>query len=354
VSRYPLAARLADLANPANQDGAEASAFAILRSAELRQTAQGKPYWNLNLADRSASVAAKVWEDAEDAQRALAALSPGAAVKVAFRTGRYQGGLQLRVLQIRAARPDDEGFRAEQLYGEVPAWLPPLACRTLVFDIETVPDGGIRDMPPTIVKALTEFAKRKDIDETAVRGLSPFFGKIVSLAFADGERAPEDQPITALVVPRQGDDLTGLPDWAFPMQEEELLQAFWSLASLAETVVTYNGRGFDLPFLVGRSLIHDIPARVDLLSNRYALRPHLDLLEVLGQRGRGPSNLDVVCWALGIDSPKGSMDGSMVAPAYESGRIAEIAAYNREDVRATSAVYRRVRDLVLGYRTDWS
>ena len=50
----------------------------------------------------------------------------------------------------------------------------------------------------------------------------------------------------------------------------------------------------------------------------------------------------------------GSMDGSMVAPAYERGEIVEIATYNRHDVRATSAVYRRVRDHVLRYRADWS
>ena len=61
-----------------------------------------------------------------------------------------------------------------------------------------------------------------------------------------------------------------------------------------------------------------------------------------------------ICQALGIDSPKDAMDGSMVAPAYESGRIAEIATYNRQDVRATAAVYRAARDLVLRFRDDWA
>ena len=119
--------------------------------------------------------------------------------------------------------------------------------------------------------------------------------------------------------------------------------------------MTYNGRGFDVPFLVNRSLIHRIPARVDLLSSRYSLRPHLDLLQVLkhGAFGTGPTTLDVVCWSFGIESPKGQMDGSMVAPAYEKGQIEEIADYNAADVTATTRVYQRVRDLVLQYRTDW-
>ncbi len=48
------------------------------------------------------------------------------------------------------------------------------------------------------------------------------------------------------------------------------------------------------------------------------------------------------------------MDGSMVAPAYARGELREIATYNRADVRATTAVYQRVRDRVLRYRRDWS
>ena len=138
-----------------------------------------------------------------------------------------------------------------------------------------------------------------------------------------------------------------------PTDEPSLLRAFWALAAAAETVVTYNGRGFDVPFLVGRSLAHGVSATVDLVSNRWSLRPHLDLFDVLAQRDRGPSKLDVVCWALGIESPKGEMDGSMVAPAYERGAILEIADYNAQDVRATARVFRRVRDGVLRFRTDW-
>ena len=81
----------------------------------------------------------------------------------------------------------------------------------------------------------------------------------------------------------------------------------------------------------------------------------LDLYRVLthGERSLGPTNLDVVCWALGIESPKEHMDGSMVAPAYERGDIVKVAEYNAQDVRATIDVYRRLRDSVLRFREDW-
>ena len=164
----------------------------------------------------------------------------------------------------------------------------------------------------------------------------------------------EEQQVTVFAVPPIGFD-GELPDWVRPVDEPTMLHAWWNLASTAETVVSFNGRGFDVPFLLGRSLVHQIPARVDLLGNRYALRPHLDLHRAIagGERLPGPANLDVLCWALGIESPKEQMDGSMVAPAYAQGEIVKIATYNAHDVRATSAVYQKVRDGSLRFRDNW-
>lgn len=344
---------LARLADVAGLQGRTADAFAVLRRVERRTTAKDQGYFDLELADTSATVDGKVWNDQKKAFAAMEQLTAGVAVKLRFAVTSYQDAPQLRILDLRPARDGDAGYDASLLFGRTPSWLHARAFRTLVIDIETVPDTGIREMPPTIVKALTEFSRRKEMDESLVRGLSPFFATVVALAFgeADGD---DDTPIEVIAVPRNEAEAATLPDWAHAVDEATLLESFWSLAAAARTVVTYNGMGFDVPFLVGRSLTHGIPARVDLLSQRYKLRPHLDLLEILGQRGRGPSNLDVVCWAFDIESPKGEMDGSMVAPAYASGRIAEIATYNRADVRATRAVYRRVRDLLLRFRTDWS
>ena len=61
----------------------------------------------------------------------------------------------------------------------------------------------------------------------------------------------------------------------------------------------------------------------------------------------------MLCWALGLESPKGSLDGSQVAPTYARGDIEAIAAYNRGDVRATVGVYQRVKDTLLKFRPDW-
>jgi hypothetical protein len=219
-----------------------------------------------------------------------------------------------------------------------------------------VPGVDLRAVPPTIAKSVARAAERGDGDESKVMSLSPWFGRVVSLAFGEGAgegENDEERPVHVFVVPPEDADpetLADLPDWVHPVSEPDLLRAFWHLAEHAEVVVTYNGRGFDVPYLVTRSLVHGIPARVDLLGR--GLRPHLDLWRVIGGRG-GPSSLDVVCWALGLSSPKGAMDGSMVAPAYSRGEIASIATYNAGDVEATTAVFRSVRDRILRFRDDW-
>ncbi len=332
------------------------SCFAMLRRCDARTTSQGRPFFDVEIGDASGSVGGKIWDDpaSKDAMETARSLTAGDEVKVGFTTGEYQGTVQLTIQKLREAARDDEGFAPAQLYGEVPEWVPELRCKSLVFDIETVPATEIRELPATIVKSLTEHAKRRDMDQSAIMGLSPYFGKVVTLAFGEGEVPLEEQQVTVLAVPHPDHPLEDPPDWIRSVSEAELLRSFWTLASLADTVVSFNGRGFDVPFLVGRSLVHGIDSRVDLLSNRFSLRPHLDLLDQVSQRGRGPANLDVVCWALGIESPKGEMDGSMVAPAYERGDLGMIAKYNRHDVRATTAVYQQIRDRVLKYRRDWS
>jgi hypothetical protein len=330
--------------------------FAQLRSVKELQTRDQKPFLVVELADVHTVIEAKIWENTKEAMEAAKAAPLQTPVKVRGKVKEWQGRPQLVIERLKAIAPGEapDGFDPDQLVDPALAPVEDLCCRTLVFDIETVPAVDRRDLPPTIAEALSDNATRKEMEPAAVMGMSPFFGKIVSLAIGDGDAEPGDDDVTVLAVPPDQEPLADCPPWLRPMSEADLLRSFWALASRAETVVSFNGRGFDVPFLVTRSLIHGIPARVDLMSQRFALRPHLDLFELLTQRGRGPSKLDVVCWALGIESPKEVMDGSMVAPAYERGEIVKIARYNAHDVRATSAVYRRVRDLVLRYRADWT
>ncbi|HLQ36728.1 MAG TPA: ribonuclease H-like domain-containing protein, partial [Planctomycetota bacterium] len=291
--------------------------FARLHAVKELQTKDNKPFLIVELADVHAVIEAKIWSDRGEAMDAAKQAPLQGAVKVRGRMKPYQGKPQLVIERLKPVTDQDTGagFDPAQLLDPALAPVEDLVCKTMVVDIETVPAIDRRLLPTTVNEALTNYANRKEMEPGAVMGMSPFFGKVVSLAIGDGDAEPDADEVTVLAVPPDGLVLPAHPPWFRPMTEAGLLRSFWALASKAECVVTFNGRGFDLPFLVTRSLIHGIPARVDLVSQRFSLRPHLDLFELLSQRDRGPSKLDVVCWALGIQSPKEVMDGAMVAPA---------------------------------------
>lgn len=333
------------------------TAHAALRSVRHATDSRGSGYWDLVLEDASAKLPAKVWGDSKAyAEAATSELREDLVVKVMFTIGSYKDALQLSLLRIRAA-VEGEGWTREGIHGEGFERVADLRKKTLVFDIETVPGVDPTTLPSPIAKHLQRSAERwHEGDEAKVMGLSPYFGKVVSLAIGDGEQSADAQSITVLcVAPPELDPAVAdaLPPWIRLMREDELLRSFWQLANHAELVVTYNGRGFDVPFLQVRSLVHGIPSRVDLMSRPNSLRPHLDLYRLLGQGRAGSTSLDVVCWALGVPSPKTHMDGSQVGPAYLRGEIEAIAEYNAADVRATIAVYQRIRDRLLTYRADW-
>jgi hypothetical protein len=328
------------------------TAFAVVYGCRAIVNQRGERMVDLELGDTTATVRGVIWKDAAPAQTAACDLPRGTPVKALFGVTHYQGALQVDVKRLRALTAEELGEHRELLFGEFWQLAQEHRARTLVFDIETVPAVERRALPPTVAERLARHAETQKLEPEAAMGLSPLLGKVVSLAFADA--SVEGGPIRALVVPPAGREHDAFPEWMHPLTEPQLLAAFWTLAREAETVVTFNGRNFDLPFLTTRSVVHGVPVRVDLNTKPYALRPHLDLYRVLmGERALGPGSLDVVCWALGIESPKGELDGSMVAPVYATGDVERIATYNAADVRATVALYHRLAAGLLRYRADW-
>jgi predicted PolB exonuclease-like 3'-5' exonuclease len=343
--------------------GATATAYVAVRSIRHGLSRAGDGYYDLVVADASAKLSCKIWGDtrayaeatrppSEPGMPAAKPVTPGAVVKLLFTVASFRDARQLNVTRIRVLG-DDDPWIPDAIWGPGHELVQGLHCDTLVFDIETVPGVDLSAVPDAVVKAVARAAERSgnDGDEGKVMSLSPYYGKVVSLAFGDADT----DTVTTLVVPPPGREHDPLPANVRAMSEAELLRSFWHLADAAELVVSFNGRGFDVPFLVTRSLILGVPARVDLISSPFSLRPHLDLYRVLGhgRGGLGGASLDVICWALGVDSPKGELDGSMVAPTYARGDIEAIAAYNAADVRATAAVFRHLREHLLAFRNDW-
>lgn len=108
-------------------------------------------------------------------------------------------------------------------------------------------------------------------------------------------------------------------------------------------LVGFNIKNFDIPFLCKRFLANGIaiPQTLDLrdLSGNFKKPwevPHMDLMDIwkFGSYNMAAS-LDMACYALGIQSPKGELDGSKVAGAYFAGEYDKIASYCEDDTVST-------------------
>lgn len=128
-----------------------------------------------------------------------------------------------------------------------------------------------------------------------------------------------------------------------PCTEHEMLRQFWEAVTHYTQIITFNGRGFDCPFLMVRSAILGVRVTRDLMGYRYSSAAHCDLLEQLSFFGATRRfSLDFVCKAFGIDSPKEEgITGLDMQRLTEEGRYREIAEYCMRDVRATADLWRR-------------
>jgi predicted PolB exonuclease-like 3'-5' exonuclease len=116
-------------------------------------------------------------------------------------------------------------------------------------------------------------------------------------------------------------------------------------------LVTFNGRGFDLPVIATRCLRHGVPLPHYYQSRdvRYRFSPegHLDLMDFIADFGAAkPARLDVIAKLCGMPGKVG-VDGKDVGPLMHAGRVAEVQAYCLCDVVQTAAVFLRL-DLLRG------
>jgi predicted PolB exonuclease-like 3'-5' exonuclease len=113
------------------------------------------------------------------------------------------------------------------------------------------------------------------------------------------------------------------------------------------TIVTWNGRGFDMPVIASRALRHGLsmPWWFSDRNTRYRFNPegHFDLMDYLADFGAAKSaRLDVYAKLIGLPGKVG-VDGSQVQPMVHAGRLAEVSAYCLCDVAQTAALFLRVQ-----------
>jgi predicted PolB exonuclease-like 3'-5' exonuclease len=130
--------------------------------------------------------------------------------------------------------------------------------------------------------------------------------------------------------------------------EREILEDFagW-LDTKRPCVVTWNGRGFDMPVITSRALKHGVPMPWWFSDRhtryRYSPEGHLDVMDFLADFGAAKSaRLDVYAKLVGLPGKVG-VDGSQVAPMVHAGKLDEVNAYCLCDVAQTAGIFLRVQ-----------
>lgn len=165
--------------------------------------------------------------------------------------------------------------------------------------------------------------KKKEIIERAA--LSPLTGKVVCIGFGRRIRNEEEW----------------LCETCVGMDEKTILGAMDSYlhGCNATKIITFNGKRFDIPFLLARQMKHNVSTEFKLPIG-YDKR-HVDLFDLLGRDG------SLGAWSAAILGKPHEQDGSDVAAMVEREAWDELAAYCLDDVRHTAELYERLQ-LVAG------
>lgn len=214
----------------------------------------------------------------------------------------------------------------------------------LVFDIETIPDtetgGRLYGLDGLTEREIGEvmFSKRRQDTGGSSDFLRHHLHRVVAISLVLA--APDKLNIWSL----------GNAD----SPEREIVQRFFEgIEKYTPVLVSWNGRGFDLPVLHYRALLHGIQAprywesgdddqsfRWNNYLSRFHQR-HTDLMDVLaGYEYRSVAPLNEIAGMLGLPGKMG-MDGSQVWERYLQGDIGLIRDYCETDVLNTYLVYLR-------------
>lgn len=227
--------------------------------------------------------------------------------------------------------------------------------RTLVFDIETIGEEWTA-LDDTTRHLLTRWIDRsgKTEEERAAEltdlkeglGFSPLTGSIVAIGLYDLE-----QEKGVVYYQSNGEKTEDLREGSVILKvrsEKEMLEDFWAGAKAYDTFVTFNGRGFDVPFLLLRSAILGVKSSRDLMDGRYLYQQkgqkHIDLADQLSFYGAvfRKASLHLYCRAFGIASPKADgITGDDVSALFRAGEYEKIARYNVRDIVATAELYKK-------------
>ncbi len=226
--------------------------------------------------------------------------------------------------------------------------------KRIVFDIETA-GHDFDSFDATTQASLTRWITKESAGDASVYqrklaelkdelGFSPLTGEIVAIGILDVDTNKG-------AVYYQAKDAAALESEEYgikygPMSEEAMLNRFWTLATQCDEFISFNGRGFDAPWINMRSAKYKIKPTRDLMDGRFLYQQkncrHVDLQDQLSYYGavQRKGSLHLWCRLFDIKSPKAEgVNGDEVTQMFNDGKCLEIARYNAADLRATRELF---------------
>ena len=209
----------------------------------------------------------------------------------------------------------------------------------LAFDIETVPLLSAMQSPypedrepPANYKNEDAIARwrekdRASWDEGRIKeySLNPRLGRVVAFACWN------EQGGRSAVAQTEAD-------------EHLLLEDFWTFLRHDPLLVGWNSQGFDLPFIVVRSLLLGVTPHVDVAKylKRYSYAPHFDVKAALLAWDVRRAGEGLHEWATAFGLAGKDHHGSEVYGMVQRGEWGVLGSYCRADAKATYDLAERV------------
>ena len=232
----------------------------------------------------------------------------------------------------------------------------------LFFDIETLANPeNCALMPEPVIEAPANYKDPAKIAEyitekTAAAkasamekaALDPDYGQILSIGtfsenFANGLPCVY---INSAIFP-DAVDFEDESGWFIPLSEAGMIQAFWDeLSNHFGNCVGYNILGFDLPYLMRRSMALEVENPFIPNLVKYRTEPVTDLMQILYNWEFGKwKGLKQVAKLYRIPNECPDVDGSKVSTLTPD----ELRAYQVSDVKLTTALYAKMNGVYFNH-----
>lgn len=214
--------------------------------------------------------------------------------------------------------------------------------KRVIFDIETI-GVDFEYLDSESQEYLLKFAKSTEEIELEKQKLALYAltGEVISIGLLNPDTGKGRVYFRAdkrTVEPFEEDGIEYISD-----TEQGILKRFWKDIAKYEQFITFNGRRFDCPFLLLRSMKHGIEASRNIMPYRFSNDVHIDLLDQLTFHGAVRKfSLDFYCKSFGIESPKSKgITGLDMNELFENQEYEKIARYCSWDLKATCELFEK-------------